>query len=200
MISIASRSAPDGQIGPPAHVEAAAQLSENHGPAVARRLADAGEGGENNRLAAVLPVRHLWFFSFVCEDNELVPRLSGCGQVATLLADACRLPVMPFSFIPLPPLVVDPAELMPCGRLHLGLVKLLQESQRRLLTRPRLLEVAFRQRERAEPPQVYTLTPEVVQFLGNLEGRFVCLPRVAVVATGAKRIAEDPNAACPASP
>ena len=128
--------------------------------------------------------------SFVCEDNQLVPGLSGCGQVATLLADACRLAVMPFSFIPLPLLVVDPAELMPGGRLHLGLVELLKESQRRLLTRPRLLQLSFRQRERAEPAQVYTLAPEVVQFLGNLEGRFVCLPRVAVVATGAKRIAE----------
>ena len=39
----------NGQIGPPAHVEAAAQLSENHGPAVARRLTDPGEGGENDR-------------------------------------------------------------------------------------------------------------------------------------------------------
>src|SRR2546426_5247132 len=188
----------NGQIGPFAHVEAAAQLAENDGPPVARRLTDPGERGDNHRgvplpLAIVAclhfergpafavrggssfvvgdvredavglpdfrrrsvetietqhdgqcllsqmsgvdeairlvlqqgsevaqtvsklrgistltidlerlsipPFRRLRTAGLLSEDTQLVPGLSGCGQAATLLADACRLPVVPFGFI-----------------------------------------------------------------------------------------------------
>ena len=38
--------------------------------------------------------------------------------------------------------------------------------------------------------QVHALAAEVLQFLGNLQRRFVCLPRVGVLAAGAERIPE----------
>lgn len=120
----------------------------------------------------------------------MVPGLGGCGQATTLLADACRLPVVPFGFIPLPQGLVDLAELMPGGRLQVGIVELLKQPARRLVARQRLLELAFRQRERAQPAQLYALASKVLQFLGNLQRRFVGFPRVAVLAAGTQRIPE----------
>ena len=69
-------------------------------------------------------------------------------------------------------------------------MELLKHPPRRLMALQRLLELSFGQGERAELAQVYTLTPEVVQFLANLQSRFVRLPRIAVLAAGAKRISE----------
>ena len=86
----------NGQIGPLAHVEAAAQLSENHGPAVARRLTDPGERRENDRRVplqlAIIACLHFQrgplftvrrrlslFVGDVREDAVGVPRLRSRG-------------------------------------------------------------------------------------------------------------------------
>ena len=123
-------------------------------------------------------------------DGKLAPGLRGRRQVTPLLVDPCCLAVVPFRFRRLTLFVVDPPELMPGGRFEVRLVELLKQSQRRLLTRQRLLQLSFRQRERAELGQVHALAPEVFQFLGDFQGRFVRLLRVAVLAGGAKRIPE----------
>ena len=108
----------------------------------------------------------------------------------TFLADARRLSIVAFGFVPLLQLVVDPAELMTGGRLHLGLAELLKQAQRRLLSRQRLLQFPFRQREDAKTAQLHALRLPVLQFVGDLQGRFVGLFCLAVPAAGAERIAE----------
>jgi len=60
------------------------------------------------------------------KNGQLIPDVSGCGQVAALLANARRFPVVPFGFVPLLLFVEDPAELMPGHRFHGGLVELLK--------------------------------------------------------------------------
>ena len=122
--------------------------------------------------------------------GEAGPAVRDSGQVAALLADAGRLPVVPFGLVPLPLFVEDPADLMPGDGLHGGLAQLLKEQQRGAVAHQRLLQISLRQRNCAEPAQVHTLGAAVFQLLGNLQRRFVGLLCLAVLAAGAERVPE----------
>ena len=124
------------------------------------------------------------------EDSQLVPGLSGRGQMTTLLADLCRLPIVPLGLIGLPLCVVSPSELMPGGRFHFGLAQLLKQPQRGPLVRHCLFRFPFRQRDGAETAEVHALRPEIFQFLGDFQSRFVRPPGIGVLTAGAKRIPE----------
>jgi hypothetical protein len=50
-------------------------------------------------------------------------------------------------------------------------------------------QLPFRQRERAEPAEVHALSPEIFH-LRNLQGGFVSLPRIVVLAACTERISE----------
>ena len=128
--------------------------------------------------------------AFGVEESQLTPASCGPWKVGEVDLNQRRLLKVALRLDALPLFLQDLAQLKRSGSLHGTLTNLAKQSKRRAASLQRLLQIAFRQRERSQPTEVYALTSEVFQSFADLQRHLVGLLRIAELADRAQGVSK----------